>query len=138
MLSFLTKPLAGVIASATAAALALALTFVWASGKAAEHALKARIAVLERSIDDPKTGWRARLGQCRDNGAALQASIDDQNGRIEAWKQAAADAQRRAAAETATARIATTQAQKSAATILTAQPRGDRCGSALDLIRRRR
>lgn len=135
MLGFLEARLAGPIASAVAALLALALAFTWVSGNATERSLNSRIAALESSIDDPKAGWRARLGQCQTNVADATHALDAQTAQVRAWKSAADTAASRAAANAEAAKAAREAASKDASAILNLKPGADRCASALDLIR---
>lgn len=97
---------------------------------------------LERSIEAPKTGWRAKLktsednlSTCRGNVNALNASIDSQNHAVDALASESAARTREAERRASQARQDRITASSEATRILTARPGSDSCVSALDLIR---
>lgn len=98
--------------------------------------LTREVVALHKAIDDPKTGWAARLGQCHANVATLEAGIADSNKRIDQWKSAAAAASARANDALRRDSAATKKAAAEAVVTLGLRPGADHCASALELIRR--
>lgn len=125
----------GFFKSAAILGLILTLGYVRLTDQIHERALNDQIATIEHSINDPVTGWSARLAQCHTNAATLGAQVDSQNIQVEAWKEAAAHASATASARAAAARAASREAAKNATAILNMKPGADHCASALDLIR---
>lgn len=82
----LTSRVAGPIATALAAGLALALTVQGFQLRAA----RASAAQLQASITTPVTGWSARLAACSANATGLEGQLKDQTAKVTA--QAAAQA----------------------------------------------
>ena len=91
-------------------------------------------AKAERAVNDPVTGWRARLNQCQTNVKTLDAAVTAQNGAVAAFK---ADSLRRsaeAAKALTQARKATVAANQRIGALMAAKPGADQCKSAEALI----
>lgn len=130
-LAILTSRLAGPIAST----LALVLTLFLVATCTQKAALDRRVDTLTAQIDDPKTGWRARLSQCKDNVTVLDAAVAGQNASIAAMKAESDAASARAAEAVKAAQVASTKARRDAVAIMARRPTGDVCESALALLR---
>lgn len=128
-----TKVLA-IAGGVTSVGLAIALAWVTVAKNAEIH-------TLEKSINDPVTGYAARLkqaetdyAQCKSNRITLEEATRRQN---EAVAAAKAEGQKRLDAlgrQLETAKAATRSAEKRAAAILAAKPGEDICASADALI----
>lgn len=119
-----------IIAGGLALACALAAIYMWIGKNE-----------LERQIEKPGTGWRARLDACnadratlKGNQGTLEASLARQTASLEAMRAAAATqaAQHAQARERAAAQVRT--AQDRAAALGRRQPGTDICASADELI----
>lgn len=101
-------------ASAAAVGLGVALLV---SGARLKDAQAARDH-LQIAIDQPVTGWAARLTTCQNNTATLQASITGQNAQIDALKAEGVRRTAAAAAALADAQKETVKARANAAEIM--------------------
>jgi len=135
IVSLFTSRLAGPIASVVALVLALALAASLLTASATEKSLRKQIDDLQRSIDNPATGWRARLSQCQHNVGVATASLATQNAAVATLKAANAAATAKAESNAAAARAASAGAQAAVNSILNQKPGADHCASALALIR---
>ena len=96
--------------------------------------LNTTVTTLDGQINDPDTGYVARLSTCKGNQQALELAIETQN-RISAEHSArSATALAHATSAVADAQTAATRAQQDAAAILTNIPtEGDVCARILSL-----
>ena len=91
-------------------------------------------AKADRAINDPVTGWKARLGQCQANVAEQGRAIDAQNAAVGAWKAESLRRSAEAAKAVQQAQRATVAANQRAGAILAAKPGAEQCASAEALI----
>lgn len=77
----------------------------------------------------------SNLAQCRSSNASLNASLSAQNAAVEALRAAAVERERKTAEAVQRARAEADGYRKTAGQIAAAQPVGDRCVAAADLIR---
>ncbi|WOE76332.1 hypothetical protein [Alterisphingorhabdus coralli] len=98
--------------------------------------LNSQIATLDRQINDPNTGFVAKLTTCKANTQELQSAIDTQNAStaINAAKEAATLAE--ATATVAEANTASDKAQERAEGIMAPIGEGDVCSQILTLDER--
>jgi hypothetical protein len=133
IISLLTSKLAGPIATAGCVVLTIALVFAMIGSKGHER----RANRLAAEIDNPATGWRARLSTCQTNAITLNEAIGRQNAAVEALRLAGVA--RTAAADKAVqaALGATERAIGAAARISSRPPVGnDTCSRVLDVDRK--
>lgn len=96
--------------------------------------LRTTVRTLDKQLNDPKTGYVARLTSCRASNLALSGGIDRQNASIanNAARGAAAIAD--ATRSVADAQVKTAEAQRAATAILNARPSGDTaCDRVFDI-----
>ena len=99
--------------------------------------LKSSNTTLERQINDPDTGYVARLATCKANTQALSGGIDRQNASIAANTARGAAAVADATRSVAAAQIKTAEAQRKASEIVGNQPsKGTVCDRLLILDKR--
>lgn len=130
-LSLLTSKLTGPIATAACVVLAVLLLLC----KCENAGLTSDNDKLTKSINDPVTGWAAKLNTCQGSVASLQAGIDGQNHAVDAL---AVESNRRTSLANkmvAAAREDALQAQIKAGGILAAKSTNEPCSDALALIR---
>lgn len=101
----------------------------------------AEISALDKSINDPVTGYAAKLSAatanlatCRGNAITLKAAIDEQHAKLAAAKLATDRRLDALSRQLDSAKAAQASAERRAASILSAQPTGDICTSADALI----
>lgn len=120
----------------------LGLALVVSVGFNVSSALKLRdrnttISTLDKQINDPKTGYVARLATCRSNNQLLQGGISDQNASLALGAAKSATALAKASQQVAKAQIETGKAQAKAADILSTAPQGaNDCERFEDIDRR--
>lgn len=127
ILSLLTSRLAGPIAAGAAALLLVLLI-----------SSRCTVADLADDLRDERAAHivtKTDLGTCRGNTARLQTSLEAQSAAVAALEAAGRDATARAEKAVADARVASTQARRSANALLALQPVGDECQAALILLR---
>ncbi|OGT54671.1 MAG: hypothetical protein A3E01_09985 [Gammaproteobacteria bacterium RIFCSPHIGHO2_12_FULL_63_22] len=135
----LAGPIIGPLTTAATVALGLALAFVWIRDRVVIGRLERQVTELHQQIDDPATGWRARLSTCQTNGVTLTEAIGRQNTAVEEMQRNADAIAASARAAVAAVRAEGTKAA-SAATNILSRPRpaaGDECRAAFDLLRER-
>jgi hypothetical protein len=74
--------------------------------------LRTQVSTLDKQINDPKTGYVARLGTCRANVATLEKALSDQNESIAISAAKGAQAIARATEAVADAQEITRDAQR--------------------------
>jgi hypothetical protein len=127
IIGFLTSKLGGPIMGVLAAILAVALLFSWVSGKATEGVLRGELKTANAALDQS----RGDLSTCRTNTATLQASLTDQNAKVDALKAAGDVATANADAALAEAKAGREKASQTVAAILAAKPAtADLCKAA--------
>lgn len=99
------------------------------------------IRTLEKSINDPVTGYAARLklaqsnyDQCKANRITLEDATARQNAAVAAVKAEEKERLDALGRQLQTAKVATRSAEKRAAAIMAAKPTEDQCASADALI----
>lgn len=100
------------------------------------HNLRNDVAELTDRIENPETGYIARLATCHANVTTLRGSIDEQNAAIDGLKRESAARTAEAEAELAKARTAISAAERRAGTILASRrlPNETSCAHASRLI----
>lgn len=91
-------------------------------------------AKADRAINDPVTGWRARLNQCQANVKTLDGAVKAQNAAVAAWKAESAQRSEAAAKAVTEARKATVAANQRIGALMAAKSGADQCKSAEALI----
>lgn len=96
--------------------------------------LRTTVRTLDRQLNDPKTGYIARLTTCTANNQILSGGIDRQNASIAANAARGAIAIADATRSVAAAQVKTAEAQREATAILNVRPSGETaCERLLDL-----
>lgn len=132
--AWIMSKVAGPVASALAVLLAVGLLWTWTADHAQLALLKHDNSSLRSQIDDPRTGFRARLAASQASYQSLGDASAKQTAAVNAWKQAAADANARAQKASNAADGALKQAEANAARIQATKPGDDVCMSAYDVL----
>lgn len=96
--------------------------------------LRTTVRTLDKQLNDPKTGYVARLTACRATNLTLSSGIDRQNASIAANAARGAAAVADATRSVAAAQVKTAEAQRAASEILNVRPSGETaCERVLDI-----
>ncbi|MDR7062002.1 MULTISPECIES: hypothetical protein [unclassified Sphingopyxis] len=96
--------------------------------------LRTTVRTFDKQLNDPKTGYVARLTTCKANNQILSVGIDRQNASIATNAARGAAAVADATRSVADAQVKTAEAQRKATAILNTQPSGDTaCAKVLDV-----
>jgi hypothetical protein len=127
LLGWLTGRVAGPVMTAISAALGLTLLVIWLVDAAT-------ISNLRSQIDDPASGYRAKLAVAQADSAVCRGRVADQNAALDAFAQVQANKMDAAAKALAAADAKLAEAGKAVSRIVAAKAGPDQCASADALI----
>lgn len=126
-LSFLTSKIAGPIFGIASGVLAATLIVVWLADAS-------QIKSLHKEIDDPKTGYAARLVNAQVDSSICRGAVADQNAALDRFAASQNGKLTEAAKAIAAADAHMVQVGAKVSNILSAKPGADECASADALI----
>jgi uncharacterized membrane protein len=132
VLGWLTSKLAGPIAGALALLFLVFGLVQWSEKKGVEH----RVDTLQAQIDNPTTGWRAKLGTCSTNVDRLDAALTSQSAATEAQRAASDRAIAAATKDVAAAQKGQAVADAKVKKLLAPAVGADACIRLLDIDQR--
>lgn len=134
MLALLTNRLALTAIGGLGVVAAILFLLFWMGSEAGKKAAERRVAELTEEIDDPKTGWRAKLSRCEASVDNLTVALERQNAAVSQLEAESEERTRRANAAIAAAQKQVGVYKRRAEIIANAIPSGDLCQSAQSLI----